>query len=103
MSKSLIDPISGNILGNSYGLSQNNSKDGMVPFSPFRNQCRSNIFSSDSQSNLRRRHSLEKIDIIGGGRVKKFVDSSDEEKEEKEKENGPKNFNISRKNSTKIW
>ncbi|MCP9265403.1 Innexin [Dirofilaria immitis] len=87
-------------------LSRNNSKDSMVPFSPrLGNHPRGSIFSTDSQGKLRRRHSLEEIDIIGGGKIKKFADSSDDEEteKEKEKEKGPKSFNMSRKNSTKIW
>lgn len=101
-----IDLVPGSILGSSCLLSRNNSKDSMIPFSPrLGNQPRGSIFSNDSQGKLRRRHSLEKIDIIGGGKVKKFADSSDEEErdKEKEKEKGPKSFNMSRKSTGKIW
>ncbi|VDK72767.1 unnamed protein product [Litomosoides sigmodontis] len=84
------------ILRNSCALSRNNSKDSMIPFSPrLGNRHRGNIFSTDSQGKLRRRHSLQDIDIIGGGKVRKFADSSDEEEKESEKEEGPKSFNMS--------
>lgn len=66
----------------------------MIPFSPrLGNQPRGSIFSTDSQGKLRRRHSLQDIDIIGGGKIRKFADSSDEEEKENEKEKGLKSFN----------
>ncbi|VDN18157.1 unnamed protein product [Gongylonema pulchrum] len=80
--------------------SRNSSKDSIVPPSSRpANQPRGSIFSVSSQGKLRRRRSVEDIDIIGGGKIKKFADSSDEDEKEKSPKSGP----AVRKGSTRFW
>lgn len=81
--------------------SRNSSKDSIILQSARpSNQQRGSIFSVSSQGKLRRRRSVEDIDLIGGGKIKRFADSSDEEDE---KEKSPKSGPTSRKSSVKFW
>ncbi|VDN07446.1 unnamed protein product [Thelazia callipaeda] len=89
--------IPGSILSSSHQSSRNSLKDNIMPLSSrIANQPRGSVFSSSSDNKLRRRHSVEEVDIITGSKIKKFAESSDEEEKEKEK-------SLVRKSSVKFW
>lgn len=66
-------------------------------------QPRGSIFSISSQSKLKRRRSVESMDILSGGRVKKYADSSEEEEEEKNDKSPKKDGQTIRKGSVRFW